>query len=274
MYCNAACKKKHRHKHKKECERRVAELHDEKLFKRPPHLEDCPICMIRLPTLESGRMYMACCGKILCIGCIYAVQSRSKGHPLCPFCRVLTPVSSSSDGEMIRRFEKRVELNDSYAIYSMGTYYAVGLYGFHQNRAKALEFWHRAAELGNSSAYYNIALCYDHGSGVERDEKEANHYYELAATGGDVKARLLLGKMEARAGNGDRALNHFMIAVRDGNLHSLEGIKRLYSKGHATKDEYAKALRLYQAYLVEIKNNQRDQAAAAREDYKYYGSVV
>ena len=36
MYCNAACKKRHRHKHKNDCERRVAELHDEKLFKRLP----------------------------------------------------------------------------------------------------------------------------------------------------------------------------------------------------------------------------------------------
>ena len=35
-YCNAACKKKHRSRHKKECEKRVAELHDEALFKEPP----------------------------------------------------------------------------------------------------------------------------------------------------------------------------------------------------------------------------------------------
>jgi len=35
-YCNAACKKKHRSKHKKACERKVAELHDEKLFKDHP----------------------------------------------------------------------------------------------------------------------------------------------------------------------------------------------------------------------------------------------
>ena len=73
MYCNAACKKKHRHKHKKECERRVAELHDEKLFKQPPQLEeDCPICMIRLPMIAKGRIYMNCCGKVICRGCIYA----------------------------------------------------------------------------------------------------------------------------------------------------------------------------------------------------------
>ena len=42
-YCNAACKKKHRKKHKKACERRVAELYDEKLFKQPPPEEDCSI---------------------------------------------------------------------------------------------------------------------------------------------------------------------------------------------------------------------------------------
>ena len=39
-YCNAACKKKHRNKHKKACERRVAELHDIELFKQPPPAED------------------------------------------------------------------------------------------------------------------------------------------------------------------------------------------------------------------------------------------
>ena len=30
-YCNASCKKKHRHKHKQECERRVAELYEDQL---------------------------------------------------------------------------------------------------------------------------------------------------------------------------------------------------------------------------------------------------
>ena len=30
-YCNAACKKKHRSKHKQECEKRIAELHAEEL---------------------------------------------------------------------------------------------------------------------------------------------------------------------------------------------------------------------------------------------------
>ena len=35
-YCNAACKKKHRSRHKKKCEIRAAELYDGGLFKEPP----------------------------------------------------------------------------------------------------------------------------------------------------------------------------------------------------------------------------------------------
>ena len=35
-YCNVACKKKHKSKHKKKCDRRVAELHEEALFSEPP----------------------------------------------------------------------------------------------------------------------------------------------------------------------------------------------------------------------------------------------
>ena len=65
-YCNAACKKKHRSRHKKKCERRVAELHDIELFKQPAPKEDCPICMLPLPSLDTGSKYNACCGKEIC----------------------------------------------------------------------------------------------------------------------------------------------------------------------------------------------------------------
>ena len=44
--------------------------------------------------------------------------------------------------------------------------------------------------------------------------------------------------------------------------------------GHATNDDYAKALRSYQAYLDEIKSDQRDMAAAAYDQYKYYESAL
>jgi len=70
-----------------------------------------------------------------------------------------------------------------------------------------------------------------------------------------------------------------MIAIRNGyyahssengDSLSLDTIKDVYSRGWATKDDYTKALQLYQAYLGEIKSKQRDKAAAADEDYRYY----
>jgi len=76
--------------------------------------------------------------------------------------------------------------------------------------------------------------------------------------------------LEANAGNMEIALKHFMIAVRSGHSTSLELIQKIYTNGAATKEDYTAALRSYQVYLGEIKSAQRDKAAAAREDYRYY----
>ena len=145
-----------------------------------------------------------------------------------------------------------------------------GEFGLPQNRAKGLEFWHRASELGHSGAYYNIGNAYLHGDVVKRDEMKSIYYYELAAILGDVDARFHLGELEVKAGIMDRALKHYMIAAAFGYSDSLKQIKQLYTSGHATKEDYTKALRAHQAYLDEIRSDQRDQAAAARDEYKYY----
>ena len=71
-YCGRDCQKAHRSQHKKECRKRAAELHEEALFKQPPINEDCPICFLRLPSMDTGWKYMSCCGKMLCSGCIHA----------------------------------------------------------------------------------------------------------------------------------------------------------------------------------------------------------
>ena len=277
MYCNAACKKKHRHKHKKECEEyllraaeRAAKLHDEQLFEQPPPGEDCHICFLRLPNLGTGRTYLVCCGKHICSGCMHTFQSGAAKEEdyVCPFCR--SPLSIS-DEEMIKRFEKRIELNDENAIYNFGCLYFRGEFGLPRNYAKALKLWHRAGELGRASAYCGIGNLYNNGGGVERDKKKATHYYELAAMGGDVDARHNLGNIEVLKGNHHRAIKHYMIGARDGD--SLNSIKRLYLMGYATKDNYEKALRSYQAYLDEIKSDQRDEAAADG-DAKYYESAI
>lgn len=271
-YCNRECQIAHRPQHKKECRKRAAELHDEELFKHPPPKhEDCPICFTRIPTLETGSQYMVCCGKVVCTGCIYAPLYDHQGNEVdnekCPFCR--TPWLDS-DEEELQRLKKRMKAGDAEAIFRLGYYYREGVYGIQQNDTKALELYHRSAELGYAKAYIGIGFAYDHGRGVEVDKKKALHYWELAAKAGNATARHNLGSAEGLNGNMNRALKHYMIAVGGGYAESLTAIQQLHSIGHATREDYEKALSLYQTYLGEIKSDQRDKAAAFHEEYRYY----
>ena len=87
---------------------------------------------------------------------------------------------------------------------------------------------------------------------------------------GVAEARHNLGSVEYDYGNIDKALRHFMIAVKGGSNDTLESIQDMFKGGHVTKDDYSKALRAFQAYVGEIKSQQRDEAAAFSDRYKYY----
>ena len=285
-YCNAVCKKVHKKKHKKDCEEHVklaaekhndelrlaAELHDKELFKEPPSQHgDCPICFLRIPNLNNGWRYQECCGKVICCGCAYAPVYDNQGNEVdnekCPFCRTSDNISYE---ETLEREKKLIEKDNAIAIYNLGNDYFTGTNGFPQDYVKALELLYRAGELGHAMAYSNIGYAHTYGKGVKVDMKKALHYYELAAMMGNERARHNLGATEQNAGNMHRAVKHYTIAVRGGHVDTLKKIQQFYLNGHATKEDYTKALQSYQAYLGEIKSNQRDKAAADDEECRYY----
>ena len=259
-YCNAACKKKHRTKHKQACERRVAELYDEQLFKKPPPPEECPICMLPMP-LEAGQTeFKLCCGKVICHGCIYAIGTSEGGGDLCAFCR--TPLITD-DKERYRRTKKLIDKGNATAMNMLANCFAQGRMGLPQNRVKANELCLKAGELGHALGYYNLGNNYREGKGVEMDKTKAKHYYELAAMDGNVSARHNLGLLEGAAGNYHRAMKHFIIAAKAGHDGSLDYTKRGYKGGLIAKDEYADILRAYQARQEEMKSDEREEAAKA-----------
>ena len=77
----------------------------------------------------------------------------------CPFCRIPAPTSD----EIMKRFKKRVELDDAHAMYAMGVFYFEGSHGLTQDYTKTLEYNHRAGELGSSEGYTNAAVAYYNG---------------------------------------------------------------------------------------------------------------
>jgi hypothetical protein len=261
-YCGRDCQIAHRSSHRKACRKRAAELHDEALFKQPPKADDCPICFLPLPVLGSGKALMACCGKIICIGCRHEHELQSSGHPTCPFCRASVP----NRKEGIEMMKKRADDNDSDAMCNLGMRYLDGdeFLSIKKDTDKAAKLFHRAAELGSSKGYTNLALMYYNGEGVSKDESKAKQYYEKGAMAGSVLSRFNLGIIEADAGRLDRAIKHWLIAANCGEIKAVDNIKKAMARGHATR-----ALRGYQQWVNEVKSDQRDRAAAYSDEYKY-----
>ena len=215
-YCSVKCQKDHRSKHKKECKKRAAELRDELLFKQPEgsHFGDCPICCLPLPLDPSKSTLNPCCSKIICNGCHHANQKREalgRLQQTCPFCRKPLP---NTDEEINELLMNRIETNDPVALCHGGLRrYNKGDY------EKAIEYWRKAADLGDVHAHYQLSLLYQDGKGVEKDEKRELNHAEQAAIGGHPSARYNLGFRESEVGSMDRAAKHWIIAAKLGHYH-------------------------------------------------------
>ncbi|KAL7530468.1 hypothetical protein ACHAXR_003511, partial [Thalassiosira sp. AJA248-18] len=240
-YCNVICQKAHHLKHKKECKKRAAALFDEALFKLPPRREDCPICYLELPSMEK-TVYQPCCGKVLCKGCMYEM---ARGKANCAFCRM---PATYSDEEFVDRCKNRMEAGDANAFSLLGSLYLDGDWGLPQDPKKALELMLRSIELGSTKAHYRIAWIYDENGEefMEKDHKKAIFHYQRGAMGGCEVSRHKLGWDEAKRGNIDRAMKHWMIAAATGCEDSLVNIRKGFMCKHATKLQYEEALRAYQ----------------------------
>ena len=160
--------------------------------------------------------------------------------------------------------KKRAEGGDANAIRLLGSCYRDGDMGLPQDYDKAMELWLRAGELGSAMAYGKVADAYFIGECVERDEKRAKYYEKLAAMGGHVLARHNLGCTEGNAGNTDRAVKHWMISAGAGDDDSLGKIREAFLHGHATKDDFEKALRAHKDANDQMRSEQREAVSAAR----------
>eukprot|EP00986_Skeletonema_menzelii_P004549 scaffold1561_cov129-Skeletonema_menzelii.AAC.2 len=272
-YCGVNCQRKHRPQHKRACKRRAAELKDEILFKQPEsrYLGDCPICFLPLPLDKQGDTdtmkytMQTCCSKVVCDGCIHANNLREKEArltPKCPFCRKLAP---STEEEIDQNLKKRVEVNDPDALDTAAmNHFQSGDY------ATAIEYWGKAAELGNIESNYHLSTVYHEGFGVDRDMKKYIYHSEQAAIGGHDTARYNLGVWElweCQKGNIDRAVKHFIISSNLGCNKSIKALKKCYAQGKVSKEDFAAALRAHQAAVDATKSPQRDEAEAFRVMY-------
>ncbi|EJK76507.1 hypothetical protein THAOC_01728 [Thalassiosira oceanica] len=219
-YCCVDCQRAHRKQHKKACKQRAAELKDEQLYSQGherPEGDFCPLCTLPIPIpIHEHSAFSVCCMKRICRGCDFAAQKR--GMHDCPFCRTPFPDNKA---------------------------------GLQKDMQKAVELWTEAAELGSIKALFDLGNAYFNGVGVQEDKGKAYELYKKAAMKGHVECRHNLGNHEARKGNYDRAVRHWMISAKMGDKDSVENIKKLVG----TKDQYMEALRGYQNAVEEMKSH-------------------
>jgi len=304
-YCSRECQSAHRPQHMKECKKRAAELYEEALFEEHP-LPECPLCF--QPGMHSTLYFQSCCGKVICDGCNYALTmleinkvekkalydtstSREdlfekilESH-LCPFCRI---PAAATDEEERRRTEYRMnKYNDAFAFKQLADCYSYGQLGLQRDVDRAIKLsWY--GELGCASAYHNLGVLYDtdfspSGRGCplinthvytdhsERYAKEAKHYFELAAMGGNVNSRHNLGWIDLKDDKYHRSMKHFMIAAKSGHDDALKKIGDGYKAGLVPKDDYASALRSHQKVQNEMKSVDREAMVAKMKEL--YGDV-
>ncbi len=287
-YCSDNCQELHREQHEEECKERKDkiqkrldeipddiqtraaelrqtfsrdELHDKQLFAQPgmSYMGECPLCCLPLSLHPSKSIMMGCCCKLICLGCCDANQKREVEQGLkhrCAFCREPKPKSGE---EFEKNIMERVKKNDPAAMSHMAKKdYGKGDYG------KAFLYLTNAAELGHVEAHFCLGDLYRTGEGVEKDEEKAVYHLELAAIDGHPGARYILADYEQSKGRFERAARHFIINANLGCDFSLQQVKFLFVNGVVSKDEYAAALRGYQAAVNETKSAEREKAEAAK----------
>ena len=247
-----------------ECSEEEAEARDKALFQKPEssNYGECPICCLPL-SLEPGKNFllMPCCSKFICKGCCHVNQEQEKRAGLgsrCVFCRRPSYLKSQAEGH--KRNMERVKKNDPVALSHMGQ--ECENKGDHDG---ALEYFAKAAELGNADAHYHLSMMYWNGRSVEKDKQKYLYHSEQAAIGGHPVSRHNLGCYEMSVGSTERAAKHWIIAANLGYHVSLDNLRYLYAEGHASKEDYYDALRAYQAALDAMKSAQREEAEAHYE---------
>lgn len=131
----------------------------------------------------------------------------------------------------------------------IGVMYESGT-GVEQDYTQALEWYEKAADLGQITAMGNIGALYMDGNGVEQDYAKALEWYEKAADLGNAYAMNDIGFMYY-VGNGveqdyTQAAEWFERAFENGNSTGASNVGRMYFDGVGVEQDYAMALQWYE----------------------------
>ena len=99
---------------------------------------------------------------------------------------------SSANNIEINTLIKAAKQGEIEAQANLGSAYLFGDYDQETNYKKAAYWAERAAQQGDASSQYNLAIMYFRGMGVKQNLEKAFHYYQQAAEQGHTDAQIQL----------------------------------------------------------------------------------
>jgi Sel1 repeat len=124
----------------------------------------------------------------------------------------------------------------------LGLYYDKGFGGAPQDYEKALYWYHKAIEKGNTSAMFGISDLYKDGNGVEQDYSKSLEWLYKAADAGASFAFIQLGRAykEGKIVTRDYniAFKFFKISSDQGNTYATHEIGIFYLLGLGVTQDY------------------------------------
>ena len=137
--------------------------------------------------------------------------------------------------------------------------------GVARNDTEALQWYRRAAEQGSAVAQYSLGLSYALGDGAVQSDKDALKWYGAAAEQGYADAQYNLGEMlhagRGASGREHDALHWFMEAARNGNALAQNRLGNIYRDGSGVGRNVNEAMHWYQ--LAAAQGHREAQAGLA-----------
>ena len=144
--------------------------------------------------------------------------------------------------QAVQHFRTAAESGDATAQFNLAVFYEQGE-GVEQDQAEAVHWYLKAADQGNAKAQYNLAICYARGEGVEKNLDTAITWAERAHEQGleDAEEFLFALKLKREA-----AKPHFLIAAERGDANAQFDLALRYADGDGVEQDQSKAVHWYQ----------------------------
>lgn len=115
-----------------------------------------------------------------------------------------------------------------------------------KNYEKAYSIFQKSCKLKNPSGCYNLAVMYDLGKGIKKENEKAIELYEMSCKNGIINGCFNLGVIYDKGNivqkNMKKAIDYYSIACEKGNYRSCYNIAVVYL--NSKEKDYHKA-RIY-----------------------------